>query len=214
MILGEEWLQRRTRQSWWAIDQLVRAVMYAALTGLLAYVGHPLLALAIAALAAFEIVLARRSWVKPGSRDLLERYRMELENPSAASRDSGRGSPGLGVRGWIFVFGTVGVWSLFEHWGLSWVSAGVVVSVIALLVLRLTRRRSPDRPLRWNSEEFEPWVAGDEEGITRSVGRDHDQRPDGVPSEHEFHFTVTGRTGRLLGRLLERLVSPSNTRNE
>src|SRR5439155_21070261 len=79
LILGEEWLQRRTRQSWWAIDQLVRAVMYAALTGLLAYVGHPLLALAIAALAAFEIVLARRSWVKRGSRDLLERYRMELE---------------------------------------------------------------------------------------------------------------------------------------
>jgi hypothetical protein len=212
LILCEEWLQRRTGQSWWAVEQLGWGAFSTLLAALLVYFGHPLAALVAAALAVFEMSLARWSWVKRGSRDLLERNRLEVENPGATSRSGARGSRGLGVGGWIFVFGIVGVWSLLDHWGLSWVSAGVVAFVIAIVVFRLTRRRSSDDSVRWSGEGR--WVAGDRVHVTRSVGRDHDQRADGVAAEREVHFTVTGRPARLLGRLLERLVHASDTSNE
>jgi hypothetical protein len=211
LFWSEDWLQRRTGQSWWAVDQLVWAVLSALLAVVLAYSGHLLGALVLAALVLFEVGSARRNWTRRGSRNLLEENRMELEHPVTASRNTAaRSTPSLGVGGWIFVFGIVGVWSLLEHWGLSWISAGVVAAVIAVVAFRLTRRRSSD-PVRWNGEER--WVADDGEHIPRSVGHDHDQRADGAAREHEVHFTVSGRPARLIGRLLERLTRPTDTRD-
>ena len=182
------------------------------LAALLVYSGHLWGALAAAGLALFEIVLVRRNWVKRGPRDLLERNQLELENPDATSRNSARDSAGLGVRGWIFVAGTVGLWSLLVHWGLYWVTAWVVATVIAIVLLRLTRRRPSDNSVRWNRDERR--MADDGEDVLRSVSRDHDQRADGTAAEHEVHFTVSGRPARLIGRLLERLTRPTDTRNE
>ena len=212
LILCEEWLQRRTGQSWWALDQLGWALISTLLAALLVYSGHLWGALAAAGLALFEIALVRRNWVKRGPRDLLERNQLELENPDAISRNSARDSAGLGVRGWSFVAGTVGLWSLLVHWGLYWVTAWVVATVIAIVLLRLTPRRPSDDSVRWNRDERQ--VAGDREDVLRSVGRDHDQLQAESRPAGEVHFTVSGRPARLIGRLLERLTRPTNTRNE
>ena len=150
--------------------------------------------------------------MKRGPRDLLERNQLELENLDATSRNSARDSAGLGVRGWIFVTGTVSLWSLLVHWGLYWVTAWVVATAIAIVLLRLTRRRPSDNSVRWNRDERR--VAGDGEDVRRSVSRDHHQRADGAAAKHEVHFTVSGRPARLIGRLLERLTRPADTRNE
>jgi hypothetical protein len=153
LILCEEWLQRRTGQSWWAINQLGWAVISAVLAMLTLYFGHPVVALVAAALAVLEVALARLSWVKRG----------------AASPITARRASGLGPRGWIFVFVIGGVWTLVERWGLSWVSSGVVAFVLAVVVFRVWRPRSPGAQTPWNGEQVERW---------QQVGADPDRRRD------------------------------------
>jgi hypothetical protein len=138
LVLGEDWLQRRSGQSWWTIDQLVWGTLAAAVTVFVLVAGHPLVALLMAGFAALEFLSVRRSWVKRTSRDLLERNRLELEH-----RDAPAASPsGIGVRRSVFVLLIALLWTLLEHWGLSRGAAGIVSAIVAIVVFFPSQRRS------------------------------------------------------------------------
>ncbi|HET7428073.1 MAG TPA: hypothetical protein VFJ66_01375 [Gaiellales bacterium] len=185
LIVGEDWLQRRSGQSWWTIDQLVWGTLAAAVTVFVLVAGHPLVAFLVAGFAALEFLSVRRSWVKRTSRDLLERNRLGL-----AHRDAPAASPsGIGVRKSVFVLLVALLWTLLDHWGLSWGAAGMVSAVLAIVVFFPSHRRSSE------ADRFDvpPGADDPERGATKTP-----------IVEHEFEFTLSGRPAKLLGRLLER----------
>src|SRR5689334_2049085 len=117
VILSEEWLHRRTGQTWWAISRLGSAAVFGTLAAALVVVGQPLVGLLAAGAALVEIALARRSWKPRGGRDMLQRPRPETTHGTGAG--AGRPASRLGLRSWAFIIATGGVWSLLEyHWGL------------------------------------------------------------------------------------------------
>jgi hypothetical protein len=77
--LMDGWLQRRTGQSWWALDQLEWGVISAGLAMLMLYTGHAAPALLAAGAAVWQLATARRNWARRRPSDLLERNRLELE---------------------------------------------------------------------------------------------------------------------------------------
>jgi len=180
-IVGENWLQRRTGQSWWTINQLVWGLFTAVLTVLVIHAGHPLVAVLPAAVTIWQLESARRSWVKRTPVDLLERNRLELEGRERPTR----GASALGVRQTLFLVAVATIWTLLEHWGLSWATAGVVSAVIGVAL-------------------FLPWRRGQVEATRPVVPADAtDDRREGAPRGREFELTVTGRPAKLLGRLLD-----------
>jgi hypothetical protein len=207
LVFGEEWLQRQTGQSWWAIHQLGWGVFSVGLAVLIASAGHPLGALLALGLAVFEFALARRSWVELGSRDVLERHRLEIESREAVTPRP----TGVGVRGAVFILAVVGLWTLLEHWGLSWVSAGLVSSMVAVVVLRLWRRRSL---VMSSGERSEPPMMSVDRSVVAptSFGDDHAAR-DRI-AEGGFQFSLSGRSARLVGWLVERLTGSSDSHDE
>jgi hypothetical protein len=201
LIVGEDWLQRRSGQSWWTIDQLVWGTLAAAVTVFVLVAGHPLVALLVAGFAALEFLSVRRSWVKRTSRDLLERNRLELEH-----RDTPAPGPsGIGIRRSVFVLLIALLWTLLEHWGLSWGAAGIVSAIVAIVVFFPSQRRSSASSVtthngRWNPPSVAP---------TASTFPPHADDPERPATKtpivaHEFEFTLSGRPAKLLGRLLER----------
>jgi hypothetical protein len=131
------------------MEHLGRGFFSALVAVLVVYAGHhPVLALLPGAIAAFELVSARRDWVERRSLDLLERNR--LENPDATPGRRIRRSSNLGFRKWVFILATAGLLTLLEEqWGFSWISGGLVAAVIAVIAFRLRPRRSsaPGSPL-------------------------------------------------------------------
>jgi hypothetical protein len=198
LVLGEDWLQRRSGQSWWTIDQLVWGTLAAAVTVFVLVAGHPLVALLVAGFAALEFLSVRRSWVKRTSRDLLERNRLELEHRDAPAASQS----GIGVRRSVFVLLIALLWTLLEHWGLSWGAAGIVSAIVAIVVFFPSQRRSSGDDARRRVEPSERR----RRPLRRSPDADDPDRPaTKTPMvEHEFEFTLSGRPAKLLGRLLER----------
>jgi len=101
LIVGAGLLRRITGQSSWAISQLGWAVGFAGAAVLLAWFGHPLAALAAAAMAAFEAVLTRHAWHR-NPRDLLERNRADLAGRSMPAGDEEPFVPEPTRRGYEF----------------------------------------------------------------------------------------------------------------
>jgi hypothetical protein len=205
-VLGEGWVKRRTGQSWWVMEHLGRGFFTALVAVLVVYAGHPVLALLPGAVAASELISARRNWVEHGSRDVLERNRLELESPDAPPGRPIRRSSALGLRKWVFISATAGLWTLLdEQWGLSWISAGLVAAVIAVIVFHLRpRRSSPPGPP--NGEEFGSPMARFGTHATPRLGGNSEQSGRDVTAERQFQFEGSGRPARVLGWLFERLV--------
>jgi hypothetical protein len=113
----------------------------------------------------------------------------------------------LGARGWAFIFATCGVWWLLEYWGLSWLVAGLIASILGFVVLRPVELRLTAPPAR-RLEQFDP--AGTDRGEAfASPFDDHDgHMPAELLMHREFHVTMTGRRARLIGWLLRRLGNP------
>jgi hypothetical protein len=208
-IVGEDWLRRRTGQPWWPVHQLGWGVFSAVLAVLVAYEGHPLIALMPAALAVLQFASARRNWVKR-PRDLMERNAFEIENGGAAGR---RRASGTGVRGWLFTGAVVAVWTLLEGWGFSSVSAGVVAAVTGLAIFLPWRRSSiPDEPLAGGDFDRPPPRY---DQASRVPSGWEEGRVDDMPTGgHGWEFTLTGRPARLLGRVLDRIAGSSGASDE
>jgi len=206
LTLGEGWLRRRTGQSWWAVDQLGDGIISVVLTILIIYAGHPLVALIPAAIAVTQFATARRNWVKR-SRDLMERNRLELEHPGAASVRTAEMSGRLGLRGWIFVSVVAGVWTLLAyHWGFSWFTAGLVAAVIGIVIVRPSRGRSSKPPVPRSPEPFRYDEGAFDTRAVPPFANDGEHARDGMPPGHGFELTLSGRPARLLGWLFARLV--------
>jgi hypothetical protein len=201
LALGEDWLQRRSGQSWWTIDQLVWGTLAAAVTVFVLVAGHPLVALLMAGFAALEFLSVRRSWVKRTSRDLLERNRLELEH-----RDAPAASPsGIGVRRSVFVLLIALLWTLLEHWGLSRGAAGIVSAIVAIVVFFPSQRRSSASSVTTHDGGWNPPSVGADRFDVPPDADDPDRPATKTAMvEHEFEFTLSGRPAKLLGRLLER----------
>ena len=170
-IAGETWLQRRTGQTWWTIHELGWGVFSAGLAVVIAIAGHPLPALAAGSIAIWQLRSARRTWL---SREETERYRPQR----------------TGVRGWLFIGGAAAVWTLLEHAGLSYVSAGLVAGLTSAAVF-----------LPWRRSEGSP--TGNDTVIS-PVDRFEREPQQG----RGFEVTISGRPAKLAARMFDRGTRP------
>jgi hypothetical protein len=183
---GLEVVRRVTGQSERAISELGWAVIFGVTAVLLAIFGPPLVALAAAAMAAFEVLLTWRAW-RRRPRDLLTQNREDLGGRTVPADDQ---DDRLGVRGWAFVILVGGVGIALVALGVPYVVAGLVMLGLGIVVVRFFAPPPPP------------------DGSPRHVELPDDDRFWMQPTGRSFQFTVTGRRARVLGWVVSRFFRP------